>query len=147
MTSLTGGWFIADVGPHNYANIEKAYFTSGSSGIYNKVVSLWTISNLTTKSKIDFSKYSTICFNMSYYIPKQERTGQGIYFGILSEYNAAIVALYLDETTSETEVTKCMNTVNINGYPFIEIFDGHTAIPYAEWSANTYFTLKRVYLR
>lgn len=145
---MTGGWFIADSGPHNYNN-HSDRFVKETTGMYNQITTVWSRSNLSTINSIDFTNYSELCFSLVYYIPEQENTGQGIYYGILyNSYNFAIKASYLEETTELTETTICLDVRDANyiGYPFIEIYNGHTMSPYDGWIANTYLYLKRVYL-
>lgn len=87
---------------------------------------------------------------MEFYIPKQERTGQGIYYGVtVGGYTNAYVADYLSETDNQTSINTCIDISNISryGYPFIEIYNVHTQIPYDGWIANTYIYLRRIYLQ
>lgn len=146
---ITGGWFIADNGPHNLPRLDSG-FIKEEKGIYNRITTVWSGSNLSTKNHINFTNYSNLCFDMEYYIPKQERTGQGIYYGVtLDGYTNARVADYLAETDNQTSINICIDVSNINGYgyPFIEIYNGHTQIPYDGWIANTYIYLRRIYLQ
>lgn len=147
-TNETGGWIIADVSPHQYNNVSNGLVKNGST-IFNRVSTIWSASTLTTTNKLNLSNHKKICYVFVYYIPKQTNTGQGIYYGILSSYGSARIGEYLTtETTNQEVVELCQDISNINnGYPFIEIYNGHTTTPYTGYVANTYIALWNVYLR
>lgn len=117
--------------------------------MYNQIVTVWSNSNLSTMNGIDFTNYSEMCFDLIYYIPEQESTGQGIYYGVLIDsYNNAAIANYLNETSELTDAIACIDISDANyiGYPFIEIYNAHTMIPYDGWISNTQIYLRRIYL-
>ena len=120
--------------------------------MYNQVTTLFSSSNLTIKNPIDFSPYNQLCFDLRYYIPKQEWTAQGIYYGILynnDSYYAAVASTLSEEVTSSTDKVICIDSssFNENGFPFIEIYNAHSQLPYNGYIANTQIYVRRVYLR
>lgn len=150
-TNITGGWVIATAGPHK-TNIITDQLFKDSNSMYNRVTSVWSSSSLTTVNAIDMFNYSNLCFILSYYIPIQESTGQGIYYGIAKGDHAnACIAAYLPETTDIVTNEVCIDISNVGPgayyYPFVEIYNSHTMIPYDGYVANTQFYLSKVYLK
>ena len=128
----------------------KTNLQKETSGMYNRVNTVWSSSSLSTVNAIDFTNHNNLCFDLRYYIPVQENTGQGIYYGVVtSNYKSAIVGAYLSETTEVINTFVCIDVSGISGYayPFIEIYNAHTMVPYDGWVANTSIYLRRVYLR
>ena len=154
--SVTGGWFISDISPHRTTTNSWLQFVDTNlkkeaTGMYNRVTSVATVSNLTTHNAINVKNHKQICFDFSYYIPQQDRTGQSVYLGLaINSYATAHTAINLTEGTSAQQDTiQCVN-INVDSalyYPFIEIYNGHTVNPYTGYAANTYIYLRRVYLR
>ena len=149
-TELIDKWIVASTGPHKNLNIIATNFNKNFDNIFNKVDNVWSISNLSTLREIDVSKYNKFCINIDYYIPKQTNTGQGIYWGLTyKNYADAVVGTYIStETNKITNYKYCVNINGINGYlfPFIEIFNDHTVIPYNGYVASTYFYLYEAWL-
>lgn len=148
-TELIGNWLVSN-GPHQNHNLVTNNFVKNKNNIFNKIENIWSTSSLTTAEAIDISKYNKFCIDMDYYIPNQSNTGQGIYWGLThNSYVDAVIGNYLViETTQITNYKYCININEVNGnlFPFIEIFNDHTMIPYNGYIINTYIYLYKVWL-